>query len=131
MNEGWKCPQCGKIHAPWVPSCDACAMTTVVKVPGQPPNTGTPAPIYPVPPFEPFKPFVEVTPYTPWRGSGSTPPCDQVPHFQQELQNEPHYFGPTYHIPLGNESQQNRTIVGYDADPQQIAFVPNFSVDPD
>jgi hypothetical protein len=22
MNEGWKCPQCGKINAPWVQSCN-------------------------------------------------------------------------------------------------------------
>lgn len=22
MNEGWKCPNCGKSHAPWLATCD-------------------------------------------------------------------------------------------------------------
>ncbi len=22
MNEGWKCPNCGGAHAPWMASCD-------------------------------------------------------------------------------------------------------------
>ena len=22
MNEGWKCPNCGKAHAPWMSTCD-------------------------------------------------------------------------------------------------------------
>ena len=21
-NNGWICPKCGKVHAPWVPSCE-------------------------------------------------------------------------------------------------------------
>ena len=22
MNDGWKCPNCGKAHAPWMATCD-------------------------------------------------------------------------------------------------------------
>ena len=22
MKEGWVCPKCGKVYAPWIPSCD-------------------------------------------------------------------------------------------------------------
>lgn len=28
MNEGWKCPSCGKCNAPWVASCDCYATNT-------------------------------------------------------------------------------------------------------
>ena len=26
-NEGWICPKCGKVHAPWVPECDCYKQT--------------------------------------------------------------------------------------------------------
>ena len=26
MSEGWECPKCGKVNAPWMPSCD-CHIT--------------------------------------------------------------------------------------------------------
>ena len=27
-NSGWICPKCGKVHAPWVPSCE-CNNTSI------------------------------------------------------------------------------------------------------
>jgi len=24
MSTGWECPKCGKVFAPWMPSCDVC-----------------------------------------------------------------------------------------------------------
>lgn len=27
-QEGWICPKCGKVHAPWVPSCE-CSNNTI------------------------------------------------------------------------------------------------------
>lgn len=27
-NQGWKCPVCGKVHAPWVDGCDCHRVTT-------------------------------------------------------------------------------------------------------
>lgn len=54
MNEGWKCPECGKVNAPWVQACDHVkvvayplyvlpqqpdVVTTTPTVPGEfPPN---------------------------------------------------------------------------------------------
>jgi primosomal protein N' len=27
MNQGWQCPNCGKAHAPWMPTCDSELVT--------------------------------------------------------------------------------------------------------
>ena len=27
-QEGWICPRCGKVHAPWVPACE-CSTSTI------------------------------------------------------------------------------------------------------
>lgn len=47
MQEGWVCPKCGKVMAPWMPHCDG-QHSTEVRMPG----TGTPvqAPWDPLPP---------------------------------------------------------------------------------
>lgn len=38
MKEGWVCPKCGSVYAPWVPSCRRCnvkpALATFSGVPG-------------------------------------------------------------------------------------------------
>lgn len=43
--QGWECPKCGKVYAPWVASCTACV--------------AAPAPRYPRPPTfpAPAKPY--------------------------------------------------------------------------
>ena len=47
MNEGWICPRCGKVWAPWMPSCTCAGVT--VPLPNKPwippqPTTGDPIP---------------------------------------------------------------------------------------
>lgn len=32
MKEGWVCPKCGKVLAPWVPSCDCYKMTLHMQI---------------------------------------------------------------------------------------------------
>ena len=29
VKQGWQCPICGKVHAPWVPGCDCHKRTSV------------------------------------------------------------------------------------------------------
>lgn len=38
-NNGWICPKCGKVHAPWVPSCE-CNNSTIQYVTGTGDTTG-------------------------------------------------------------------------------------------
>lgn len=35
-NQGWQCPVCGKVNAPWMPECDCHRRTSVTTN-----NTGT------------------------------------------------------------------------------------------
>lgn len=46
MDQGWLCPRCGKILAPWVKECDCSAGI-----------------VYPYQPYIPYYPYT--TPYTP------------------------------------------------------------------
>lgn len=71
MNEGWKCPQCGKIYAPWVPSCEACIPVPATTV---------------IPPYIPSETQTPTSP--PWYGippkvtcGGVNIPCGTVPSF--------------------------------------------------
>lgn len=29
-NQGWICPKCGRVYAPWVPSCDTCNKQSLI-----------------------------------------------------------------------------------------------------
>lgn len=29
-QEGWKCPSCGRVYAPWVTECRVCGNTTTI-----------------------------------------------------------------------------------------------------
>ena len=29
-QQGWECPRCGKVYAPWMPSCTSCSAAVVV-----------------------------------------------------------------------------------------------------
>lgn len=31
-QEGWICPKCGKVHAPWVPSCECLGKTKTLTI---------------------------------------------------------------------------------------------------
>jgi len=53
FNNGWCCPKCGRVYAPWVYTCTPCDPGTF-----QVPSVGTGTP------FTPYKPFT---------GGGSTP----------------------------------------------------------
>ena len=51
MNEGWKCPQCGRVFAPWVQECPYCSGQYVGSDPSRTddpilrePTTGDPLP---------------------------------------------------------------------------------------
>ena len=47
MNEGWVCPKCGKVNAPWKESCDC------VEIVKNPYHEYPAYPEYPVPPWYP------------------------------------------------------------------------------
>lgn len=49
-SEGWRCPSCGSVYAPWVWKCSTCPPTYVV-APG---TTTLPADIKIVPASEPY-----------------------------------------------------------------------------
>jgi len=56
MNEGWVCPRCGKVNAPWKESCDC------VVAPVKNPYPEYPAyPQYPVVPWYPMYPYITDT----------------------------------------------------------------------
>lgn len=46
MDEGWICPKCGKVWAPWMPSCDCGMLSQFSSSPTVPvvPGTGDPLP---------------------------------------------------------------------------------------
>jgi predicted ATP-dependent serine protease len=46
MNNGWICPKCGKVYAPWVSQCGYCNDKIVVQpvFPRKEPSTGDPFP---------------------------------------------------------------------------------------
>lgn len=29
-DHGWICPKCGRVHAPWVPSCEPCNFNAII-----------------------------------------------------------------------------------------------------
>jgi predicted ATP-dependent serine protease len=45
-NEGWICPKCGQVFAPWVCKCDRCPIESNIQ-------TGTGTNIHPWPPGPP------------------------------------------------------------------------------
>jgi len=67
MQEGWRCPQCGQINAPWMSYCQGCA-----PIPEITPYPNT------VPPWRPepytSNPYVGDYPWTvTWEGSNAVP----------------------------------------------------------
>jgi len=45
MNEGWICPRCGKVLAPWIRECDCKVTSSPSAEPYYPePRTGDPIP---------------------------------------------------------------------------------------
>jgi len=51
MQEGWVCPRCGRVYAPWVAMCSWCSLVTTGSItitypetPGGMPRTGDPLP---------------------------------------------------------------------------------------
>jgi hypothetical protein len=38
---GWVCPKCGRVYAPWVYTCGACAPGITITFPPSPPSSGT------------------------------------------------------------------------------------------
>lgn len=65
MNEGWKCPQCGRVYAPSVTECGACNGSVKIDYPN--PNSPTVAPHLPyvIPNTFPAEPQRE---WVPWFG---------------------------------------------------------------
>jgi hypothetical protein len=70
MTEGWKCPNCGKAHAPSVLTCPeepSKVSPTPVTTPYFPttwPSPCYPSPAYPMPVF-PFQPLYTPRPWEP------------------------------------------------------------------
>jgi predicted ATP-dependent serine protease len=44
MQEGWVCPKCGRVFAPWVGSCGYCQPGYITQPYTNPSTTGDPVP---------------------------------------------------------------------------------------
>lgn len=76
-QQGWECPKCGRVYAPWQPKCSTCVGASVTW-----PGTASPWPI-PVSPTVDPGPARETT-------TGDPPPsrygentCDAAPHTKE------------------------------------------------